>query len=116
MNNEYDSLSYFFAGDGCIFVWRLPHEMTATMQNRLAQLESASPAKSRAYIAMEPTTPVVAKTPAAATAATAAQTPPPPPSPKTPLKPDETFSSSIPDVAPPMTPADNDYRYTLFKN
>ena len=58
MNNEYDSLSYFFAGDGCIFVWRLPHEMTATMQNRLAQLESASPAKSRAYIAMEPTTPV----------------------------------------------------------
>ena len=64
----------------------------------------------------EPTTPVVAKTPAAATAATAAQTPPPPPSPKTPLKPDETFSSSIPDVAPPMTPADNDYRYSLFKN
>ena len=57
--------------------------------------------------------PVVAKTPAAATAATAAQTPPPPPSPKTPLKPDETFSSSIPDVAPPMTPADNDYRYTV---
>ena len=64
----------------------------------------------------QPLTPIVAKTPAAATAATAAQTPPPPPSPKTPLKPDETFSSSIPDVAPPMTPADNDYRYTLFKN
>ena len=106
----------FFPGDGCIFVWRLPHEMTATMQNRLAQLESASPAKSRAYIAMEPTNPEVvttAKTSAAvAAAAIAAQTPPPPQtSPQvTPLKPEETFSSSIPDVAPPMTPADNDYR------
>ena len=112
MNNEYDSFSYFFAGDGCIFVWRLPHEMTATMQNRLAQLESASPAKSRAYIAMEPT-PLPST--AAAPATTAAQMPPPTkPTPSRPaLQTEETFSSSIPDAAPPMTPADNDYRYKL---
>ena len=35
-------------GDGCIFVWRLPQEMTANMLARLAQL--GQPAKSRAYI------------------------------------------------------------------
>ena len=96
---------FFFSGDGCIFVWRLPHEMTATMQNRLAQLESASPTKSRAYIAMEPT-PLPST--AAAPATTAAQMPPPTkatPSRQT----EETFSSSIPDAAPPMVP-DNDYR------
>lgn len=60
--------------------------MTATMQNRLAQLESASPAKSRAYIAMEPA-----------------------------AKDQEEFTSSIPNVAPPMTPADNDYRFSVGK-
>ena len=47
----------YFLGDGCIFVWRLPQEMTATMLNRLSQLESASPAKSRVSIAMEPSIP-----------------------------------------------------------
>ena len=111
----------YFLGDGCIFVWRLPQEMTATMLNRLSQLESASPAKSRVSIAMEPSIPAApgsAPTTTAAAAATAAQTPPPlrpmpPPQVTTPsssLQPEETFSSSIPDVAPPMTPADNDYR------
>ena len=112
----------YFLGDGCIFVWRLPQEMTATMLNRLSQLESASPAKSRVSIAMEPSIPAApgsAPTTTAAAAATAAQTPPPlrpmpPPQVTTPsssLQPEETFSSSIPDVAPPITPADNDYRY-----
>ena len=94
--------------------------MTATMLNRLSQLESASPAKSRVSIAMEPSIPAApgsAPTTTAAAAAKAAQTPPPlrppPPQVTTPssLQPEETFSSSIPDVAPPMTPADNDYRY-----
>ena len=70
--------------------------MTATMQNRLAQLESASPAKSRAYIAMEPPPGPPLGVPTPATVAKSASS-------------DEVFNSSIPDVAPPMV-ADNDYR------
>ena len=61
--------------------------MTATMQNRLAQLESASPSKSRAYIAMDTKN----------------------------TDEEEVFTSSIPSVAPPITPADNDYRFSVGK-
>ena len=42
----------FLTGDGCIFVWRLPQEMTANMISRLSQL--GQPAKSRAYISAPP--------------------------------------------------------------
>ena len=59
--------------------------MTSTMQNRLAQLETASPAKSRAYIAME-----------------------------APKAPPETFTSSVPEMPPPPS-SDNDYRFSVGK-
>ena len=44
------SLSHFVPGDGCIFVWRLPAEMTSTMLTRLSQMASNNPNKTRAYI------------------------------------------------------------------
>ena len=40
----------FVSGDGCIFVWRLPAEMTSTMLTRLSQMASNNPNKTRAYI------------------------------------------------------------------
>ena len=43
-------LSHFVPGDGCIFVWRLPAEMTSTMLTRLSQMASNNPNKTRAYI------------------------------------------------------------------
>ena len=96
--------NHFFSGDGCIFVWRLPQEMTSTMLNRLAQLNSASPAKSRAYIAMEQPQ---------------EQPPPQQPQPfKQPPKPEpEVFNNSIPARRPPPTLAssDNDYRFSVGK-
>ena len=42
--------SIFIPGDGCIFVWRLPAEMTSTMLTRLSQMASNNPNKTRAYI------------------------------------------------------------------
>jgi len=78
------------SGDGCIFVWRLPQEMTSTMLNRLAQLNSASPAKSRAYIAAEN---------------------PPGPNPK----PEDLFNISVPETPPPLASSDNDYRFSVGK-
>ena len=77
-------------GDGCIFVWRLPQEMTSTMLNRLAQLNSASPAKSRAYIAAEA---------------------PPGSNPK----PEDLFNNSVPETPPPLASSDNDYRFSVGK-
>ena len=74
--------------------------MTATMLNRLAQLNSASPAKSRAYIAMEQ------------------PQEPPKPQPFKPPKPEaEVFNNSIPERRPPPTLAssDNDYRFSVGK-
>ena len=59
--------------------------MTSTMLNRLSQLETASPAKSRAYIAME--------------------------APKSP----EKFTSSVPEMPPPPSVSDNDYRFSVGK-
>eukprot|EP00095_Tigriopus_kingsejongensis_P003257 maker-scaffold69_size418775-snap-gene-2.28 protein:Tk03257 transcript:maker-scaffold69_size418775-snap-gene-2.28-mRNA-1 annotation:"mitogen-activated protein kinase-binding protein 1-like isoform x2" len=42
------------SGDGCIFVWRLPQEMTAAMMNKLAQMQSANRNRStKAYISNE---------------------------------------------------------------
>merc|ERR1712223_976143 len=42
--------------------------------------------------------------------------PPTKPTPSSrPLQTEETFSSPIPDAAPPMTPADNDYRFSVGK-
>ena len=101
---DYNQSISFFTGDGCIFVWRLPHEMTATMQNRLAQLESASPAKSRAYIAIDAPGVNPGINPAVSAPSIPKITSKAAPS-------DEVFTSSIPDVAPPITPQDNDYRY-----
>ncbi|XP_059095788.1 mitogen-activated protein kinase-binding protein 1-like isoform X3 [Tigriopus californicus] len=42
------------SGDGCIFVWRLPQEMTTAMTNRLVQMQSANLNRStKAYISNE---------------------------------------------------------------
>ena len=103
---------FFFSGDGCIFVWRLPQEMTSTMLNRLAQLNSASPAKSRAYIAMEQ--------PQEQQQPSSQQSPQPfkqPPTPKPAPETEEVFTNSIPERRPPPTLAssDNDYRFSVGK-
>lgn len=59
--------------------------MTSIMLNRLQQLGSASPAKSRAYIAMEPPSTT------------------------------EAFNASVPEAPPPTSSDDNDYRFSVGK-
>ena len=86
--------------------------MTSTMLNRLAQLNSASPAKSRAYIAMEQ--PQEQQQPSSQQSPQPFKQPPPPkPAPET----EEVFTNSIPERRPPPTLAssDNDYRFSVGK-
>ena len=47
MNKTYSSSS---SGDGCIFIWRLPTDMTAAMVNKLHQNATRGPATTKAYI------------------------------------------------------------------
>ena len=61
--------------------------MTSTMLNRLSQLNSASPAKSRAYIAMEP---------------------------EKQKQQEEIFNNTIPET-PSLPSSDNDYRFSVGK-
>lgn len=74
-----------FSGDGCIFVWRLPQEMTGNMLARLAQL--GQPGKSRAYIS-NPAPTIVQS---------------------------EVSDLIDPNANTPIAAADNDYRFSIGK-